>query len=75
MIYATALGLTSVALLVAIVSIRRSQRYWRHQAKLAAAFERAQEVRIQRPQSLYGERAWSTLAGGGRRRSEITLLR
>lgn len=74
MIYVTALAMTAIALLAAIVSIRRTQRYWRHQAKLAAAFERAQEVRIQRPQSLYGERAWSTLAGR-RRHSDITLLR
>lgn len=74
MIYATAFALTSIALLVAIVSIRRSQRYWRQQEKLGAAFERAQEVRIQRPRSLYGERAWSTMTGR-RQHSDITLLR
>lgn len=74
MIYAFTLSVVAVVLLVAFAMIRRSQRYWRHQARLEAAFDRAQEVRIQRPQNLYGERAWSTLAGR-RRKNEITLLR
>lgn len=74
MIYAAAFALTSIALLAVIVSVRRTHRYWQQQEKLGAAFERAQEVRIQRPRSLYGERAWSTMTGR-RQRSDITLLR
>lgn len=69
---ASALGLA-----VAVVGFglfQRARRYTRHQAMLSAAFERAQEGRIQSPPGLYGERAWCTPTIVRSRDSQITML-
>ena len=73
MIYSVAAGLAVLLLLLSLFLVQRSRSYMRYQAKLDAAFERAQEVRMQRPQGLYGERAWSTSSNRSRR-SQITML-
>lgn len=73
MIFTVATGLAVFLLMLSLVLIQRSRRYFRYQAKLEAAFERAQEVRMQRPPGLYGERAWSTLSSRSRG-SQVTML-
>lgn len=73
MILTVVVGLTILLLGVTFAVIQRSRRYARYQAKLDAAFDRAQEVRMQRPPGLYGERAWST-ATSRPRGNQITML-
>ena len=63
-----------LAFVFSMMMVQRARRQDRHQAKLAAAFERAQEGRLQRPQGLYGERAWTTQSRRARGMSQITLL-
>jgi len=63
-----------LAFVLTVVMVQRSRRHGRYQAKLDAAFERAQVVRVQRPQGLYGERAWTTQSSRARGMSQITLL-
>ena len=61
---------TGLVLLFALFLRRcgRAQATHRRQTKLDAAFQRAQNSRIQRPQTLYGERAW--LTGSSRNASD-----
>lgn len=71
-ILASALGLVGAVACFGL--LQRSRRYTRHQAMLSAAFDRAQEGRMQTPPGLYGERAWCTPTTARSRDSQITML-
>ena len=73
MIYTVAAGMAVFLLMLSLILIQRSRRYMRYQAKLGAAFERAQEVRMRRPPGLYGDRAWTPVSSRSRG-SQITML-
>lgn len=73
MIVTAALGILLV-ILFGVTLLQRARRHDRLQAKLDAAFERAQVGRLQRPRGLYGERAWTTQSSRARGMSQVTLL-
>lgn len=74
MILSATAGLIIFLLILSLILIHRSRRYSRHQAKLDAAFERAQVLRMRHPPGLYGETAWSMLSSRRSTSSQITLL-